>query len=262
MDGRGCSPEASLVIAFSVLQLSACDGAGHIDAGCGAVAEYRLDDLARLSGVSARNIRAYRERGLLDRPRRRGRAAFYDDYHLSQLATINELLNKGFTSAHIAEFFARMREGHDLAPILGLDRAISTWRPDGAGADPVAVDVDPASQEARRLVSTGLAELRGDSVVLVDPRLAQIVARAADPLHYINMLLTVLDATDGTVETLAATLAATFDQSIAARYGSDRALGGDQLARLIGDYRELGGVAVAHQLDNALRAHQRRLFDR
>jgi hypothetical protein len=28
------------------------------------LAEYRLDDLARMSGVSARNIRAYRELGI------------------------------------------------------------------------------------------------------------------------------------------------------------------------------------------------------
>ena len=53
------------------------------------MAEYRLEDLAAVSGVSARNIRAYRERGLLDPPRRVGRSALYDDYHLSQLNTIS-----------------------------------------------------------------------------------------------------------------------------------------------------------------------------
>lgn len=77
-----------------------------------------------MSGVSARNIRAYRERGLLDPPRRVGRSALYDDYHLSQLNTISELLAKGFTSTHIAEFFTSMRQGSDLADILGLQRAM------------------------------------------------------------------------------------------------------------------------------------------
>ena len=88
------------------------------------MAEYRLQDLARVSGVSARNIRAYRERGLLDPPRRVGRSALYDDYHLSQLNTISELLARGFTSTHIAEFFTSMRQGTDLADILGLQRAV------------------------------------------------------------------------------------------------------------------------------------------
>jgi len=88
------------------------------------LAEYRLDDLARISGVSARNIRAYRERGLLDPPRRIGRSAYYDDYHLSQLKTINQLLRRGFNSAHIAEFFASMRQGADLTDILGIQQAV------------------------------------------------------------------------------------------------------------------------------------------
>ena len=98
--------------------------------GCAALAEYRLDELARISGVSARNIRAYRERGLLDPPRRVGRSAFYDDYHLSQLRTINQLLRRGFNSAHIAEFFASMRQGADLADILGIQRAVLGPRAD------------------------------------------------------------------------------------------------------------------------------------
>ena len=116
----------SLEIASSGITVSACEVAAPRTRSvwCAGLAEYRLDDLARISGVSSRNIRAYRERGLLDPPRRQGRSAFYDDYHLSQLKTINQLLRKGFNSAHIAEFFARMREGHDLAAILGVQQAI------------------------------------------------------------------------------------------------------------------------------------------
>ena len=68
--------------------------------------EYRLTELSRISGVSSRNIRAYRERGLLDPPRRQGRSAFYNAFHLAQLDMINQLLRRGFSSAHIAEFFA------------------------------------------------------------------------------------------------------------------------------------------------------------
>jgi DNA-binding transcriptional MerR regulator len=88
------------------------------------VAEYRLGALAKASGVSARNIRAYRERGLLDPPRHDGRSAFYGDHHLAQLAVISDLLRRGFHSAHIAAFFAVVREGGDLADHLGLRAAI------------------------------------------------------------------------------------------------------------------------------------------
>jgi DNA-binding transcriptional MerR regulator len=84
------------------------------------VAEYRIDELAQASGVSSRNIRAYRERGLLQPPRRAGRTAIYDDKHLTQLQVINRLLGRGFNSTHIADFFRAIRGGHDLADVLGL----------------------------------------------------------------------------------------------------------------------------------------------
>jgi DNA-binding transcriptional MerR regulator len=88
------------------------------------LAEYRLSEIAQASGVSARNIRAYRERGLLDPPRREGRSAFYGDRHLDQLTVISDLLRRGFHCAHIAEFFATVRDGVDLADHLGLRAAI------------------------------------------------------------------------------------------------------------------------------------------
>ena len=153
--------------------------------GCVALAEYRLDDLARVSGVSARNIRAYRERGLLDPPRRVGRSAYYDDYHLSQLQTINQLLRKGFNSAHIAEFFTSMRQGADLADILGIQRAVLGPRTgELAGAPtydrPPRRRHRPGGDEARKLLDYGLAELVDGAVVLVDSRMAEIVARSSD----------------------------------------------------------------------------------
>src|SRR6201995_846000 len=118
-----------------------------------------------MSGVSARNIRAYRERGLLDPPRRVGRSAYYDDYHLSQLKTINQLLRRGFNSAHIAEFFTSMRQGADLADILGIQKAILGPPPDDGGdahagaGDAPGVDIDPECDEARTLVRRGLGDV-------------------------------------------------------------------------------------------------------
>jgi len=95
------------------------------------LAEYRLEALAEASGVSVRNIRAYRERGLLDPPRRAGRWAFYDDHHLEQLMVISDLLRRGFHSAHIAEFFSTVRDGGDLADHLGVRAAVFGRDSDG-----------------------------------------------------------------------------------------------------------------------------------
>ena len=235
-----------------------CEVAAPVEVWCAGLSDYRLDDLARISGVSSRNIRAYRERGLLDPPRRQGRSAFYDDYHLSQLRTINELLRKGFTSAHIAEFFARMREGHDLASILGVQQAILGHGTDDRGTAAVALDLDPGCDEARRLLSCGLAELVEDSVALVHPGMAEIVTRSTDQLSYVQTILRVVDSTSGTIDELAATLVAALEESIAARYGPDYVPKPDEMdevAALIRDYRDLGIAVVTHQLDEGLRRH-------
>lgn len=229
-----------------------------VEVWCARLAEYRLDDLARISGVTSRNIRAYRERGLLDPPRRQGRSAVYDDYHLSQLNTINQLLRKGFNSAHIAEFFARMREGHDLAAILGVQQAMLGHAADDSRTEAVALDLDPGCDEVRRLLSCGLAELVEGSVALVDPEMAEIVTRSTNQLSYIQTILRVVDSTSGTIDQLAATLVAALDESITARFGPDYVPKPDEMdevAALIQDYRDLGIAVVTHQLDKGLQRH-------
>ncbi|ADG80091.1 Transcriptional regulator, MerR family OS=Tsukamurella paurometabola (strain ATCC 8368 / DSM/ CCUG 35730 / CIP 100753 / JCM 10117 / KCTC 9821 / NBRC 16120/ NCIMB 702349 / NCTC 13040) OX=521096 GN=Tpau_3512 PE=4 SV=1 [Tsukamurella paurometabola] len=84
--------------------------------------EYRIDDLARVSGTTTRNIRGYQERGLLPQPLRRGRVAIYTEKHLRNLKAINKLLSSGFTLKHIATFLtnpgARIGDALELNEIL------------------------------------------------------------------------------------------------------------------------------------------------
>lgn len=211
-----------------------------------------------MSGISSRNIRAYRERGLLDPPRRQGREAIYDDYHLSQLNTIGQLLGKGYTSAHIAEFFACMREGHDLAAILGVQQAILGTQGDEPRSAGAALKLDPDCDEARRLLSCGLAELVDDAVALVDRGMAEIVTRSTDQLQYVQMILRVVESTAGSIDELAATLVAALEESVADRYGPDYVptpAETDEVAGLIQDYRDLGIAVVTHRLEKSMQQH-------
>ncbi|MFF9480517.1 MerR family transcriptional regulator [Streptomyces sp. NPDC014733] len=82
--------------------------------------EYRIEDLARLSGATVRTIRAYQDRGLLPRPERRGRANVYGDAHLTRLRQITDLLERGYTLASIKELLAAWDAGRDLGGVLGL----------------------------------------------------------------------------------------------------------------------------------------------
>jgi DNA-binding transcriptional MerR regulator len=63
--------------------------------------EHRVQDLARLAGVSVDTIRFYQGRGLLPPPRRRGRVAVYDDSHLARLRRIRAWLRAGLSLAVI-----------------------------------------------------------------------------------------------------------------------------------------------------------------
>jgi DNA-binding transcriptional MerR regulator len=227
-----------------------------------ALAEYRLDDLARISGVTARNIRAYRERGLLDPPRRVGRSAYYDDYHLSQLKTISQLLRRGFNSAHIAEFFTSMREGADLADILGIQQAILGPRPEEIAetqrepSDRSAVRIDPDGDEARKLIDYGLAELVDGGVEMKDAMLAAIIARSADPMLYVRAILRVFESTGDSVDTLAADFVGVLEALYTERFGAGHMPKADEMAelsRIVLDYRDLGNRVIANHLDEAVR---------
>jgi len=227
------------------------------------LAEYRLDDLARISGVTARNIRAYRERGLLDPPRRVGRSAYYDDYHLSQLKTINQLLRRGFNSAHIAEFFTSIRQGADLADILGLQQAILGPRSDESGQTPVeqthtsALRIDPDGDDARNLIDYGLAEVVDGGVVVKDAVLAAIVARSPDPTRYVRAILRLFESTRDSVETLAADFVHVLEALYTAQFGPSHMPKADEMAdlsRIVVDYRDLGNRVIANHLDDAVRA--------
>ena len=249
----------------------------HVYSGCVGLAEYRLDDLARVSGVSPRNIRAYRERGLLDPPRRVGRSAYYDDFHLSQLKTINQLLRKGFNSAHIAEFFAGIREGHNLAELLGLQQAILGHRPGQLGEAPqeppqpgsgepagtanIALDLDPGCDEARRLVELGLGNVVDVAIVLADPTLREIVARSQNQLLYVQVILHIFESTRETIDQLAAEVIDALRHRVTFPFGPNLIPKPEELielSRTVRDCRELGSKVVGGQLDEAL---QRQMVD-
>lgn len=201
------------------------------------MAEYRLDDLARLSGVSARNIRAYRERGLLDPPRRVGRSAYYGEAHLAQLRAIGQLLAKGFSSAHIAEFFDGLRTGRDLVDdlgIRGLPLASSERRLDLAASD----------DDAIALVHLGLAELVDGAVQIRNPSVAAIVAAADDQRRCVRAIVRLAMSTHTVVDELT--------ERITASLGECLAIQPEPRCRALA----LSVVAdrVAHGVDRALRA--------
>ncbi|GJF08484.1 hypothetical protein NGTWS0302_30370 [Mycolicibacterium cyprinidarum] len=125
--------------------------------------EYRLDELARLAGTTTRNVRVYRDRGLLHPPLRVGRIVLFNDTHLTRLRLITSMLDRGYTIAHVNEMLSGWEQGKDLGDMLGLESAISgSW----ATEKPQRMSVS----EAKRLVDDhhGFKRLVGLGIIRLE----------------------------------------------------------------------------------------------
>lgn len=138
--------------------------------------EYRIDDLARLAGTTTRNIRVYRDRGLLPPPLRVGRIALFNDTHLTRLRLITSMLDRGYNIAHVREMLSAWEEGKNLGDVLGLETAIAgTWtteKPETmAMADAQRLVNDADAFE--RLVALQVIRIDGTQATVTRPKLIE-----------------------------------------------------------------------------------------
>ncbi|MFI7586280.1 MerR family transcriptional regulator [Spongisporangium articulatum] len=143
----------------------------------GAEDSYSIDELARAAGMTTRNVRAYRTKGLLPPPVRSGRASQYRTAHLDRLRDIRELRDAGLPLKMIVE---AARRGEDLGP-GGPLRLLAAgfgdqdgWPDDDAGPGPTVLDDPRAYEILQRLRELGLAPSVG---LVASLRIAQ---RSAD----------------------------------------------------------------------------------
>lgn len=71
------------------------------------VAEHTIDELARETGMTVRNIRAHQSRGLLPPPEVRARTGYYGPEHVARLRLIQELQGNGYNLAAIKDLVSR-----------------------------------------------------------------------------------------------------------------------------------------------------------
>ncbi|MFA4083427.1 MerR family transcriptional regulator [Mycobacteroides salmoniphilum] len=140
-----------------------------------AEATFQIDDLARLAGTSTRNVRLYRERGLLPPPRRDGRAAIYDNSHLARLRLIISMLDRGYKIAHVKEMIDAWEHGGNIADVLGVESALvgSQWameKPENVRHS-AALELASGQDNLDELARLGLIQVEGSSVNLLRPRL-------------------------------------------------------------------------------------------
>ncbi|WP_423834966.1 MerR family transcriptional regulator [Streptomyces manipurensis] len=143
------------------------------------VREYRTEELADAAGIPVRTLRFYRERKLLQPPRREGRIAWYGDHHLARLRTIAALLERGHTLGGIAELTAAFEKGRDvgqLGELLGIGWSEETpvrLTPEEL-ADYFEGEVTPENLAAS--LDLGYVAVDGDAIVHVSRRLLDVSA--------------------------------------------------------------------------------------
>jgi DNA-binding transcriptional MerR regulator len=153
------------------------------DIGSARSGRYRVQDLARLAGTSVRNIRAYRERGLLAAPELTGRTGWYDDAHLARLRLITRLLERGYTLAAIRDLLAAWERDRPLPEVLGVEqlltRPLAPDEPWVASVSEIAAAAGVAVEDLPlpRLQELGLVEVDGDQVVVLLPSLLDSIGR-------------------------------------------------------------------------------------
>ncbi|MGW3730277.1 MerR family transcriptional regulator [Streptomyces sp. NPDC000851] len=139
--------------------------------------EYRMEELARLAGITVRTLRFYRERKLIPPPRREGRIAWYDNHHLARLRTIGALLERGHTLSGIAELAEAFDNGRDVGDLLGL----------GAPTEETPVRLTPeeladhfagqaTSENLAAAMELGYLGTDGDEIVHISRRLLEVSA--------------------------------------------------------------------------------------
>jgi DNA-binding transcriptional MerR regulator len=138
--------------------------------------EYRIDDLARIAGTTTRNIRVYRDRGLLPPPVRVGRIALFNDTHLTRLRLITSMLDRGYNIAHVHEMLSAWEDGKDLGDVLGLETALmGTWaaeKPETmTRAEAQRLVDDPNAFD--RLVDLRLIRVEDGQVIIARPKLIE-----------------------------------------------------------------------------------------
>ncbi len=228
------------------------------------MAEYRIDELARLAATTVRNVRVYQDRGLLAPPRRDGRVGIYTDAHLARLRLIGQLLRRGYTFANIGEMLAVWERGGNLAEVLDLESAVGhPWSDEIPGhVTPEqlreAFGAEDTVENWARAVALGILEPDGERYRVPSPRLLSAGAELVAAGMTLPAVLDLAERLRAHVDAVAHDMAATVAGHVVAAYIQDGTLqGGDiaTVAAIIRRLRPLAQITVDAMLAQAMSQH-------
>lgn len=148
---------------------------------------YTIDELAAATSIPSRTIRFYQSTGVLPKPDKRGRIAYYGPGHIERLEMIGKLQDRGLRMRAIKELVDKIERGDVvLQEWLGLEEQLSSAWVDDAPKLLTRAQLHELIGERRpgfiaELVRAGTLEQQSDDAYLApSPGLLQIAARLDD----------------------------------------------------------------------------------
>ncbi|MEA2168825.1 MAG: hypothetical protein QOF76_2125 [Solirubrobacteraceae bacterium] len=170
--------------------------------------ELTIDELARETGMTVRNIRSHATRGLLPPPEVRARTGYYGPEHVARLRLILELQANGYNLAAIKHLLSRTQSS-DAESVLGFARSLLAPY---ENEEPEVVDAAELQERfgardgklAAKAVKLGLVvPLGGDSFEIPSPALL----RAGDALLELGVplerILSMIDSVSRSADQIA-----------------------------------------------------------
>lgn len=221
---------------------------------------YTIDALAARTGVPSRTIRFYQSSGVLPKPQKRGRVAYYGSAHVERLELIGKMQDRGLRMRAIKELLERSDSGEvEIAAWLGLEQQLSSAWTDDVPRVMTRAELDERLGERRpgfiaELARGGMLEIQSEDAYLVaSPGLLQIAARFDDTGVSVEVATEAVELLRRHLAKVARELAASFTAQLGER--SDASA--DELERT---FSELRGVSLdatrlifAREMEEALR---------
>ncbi|WP_406206625.1 MerR family transcriptional regulator [Kitasatospora sp. NBC_01560] len=200
--------------------------------------EYRVEELAEAAGITTRTLRFYRERKLLQPPRKEGRIAWYGETHLNRLRVIAELLERGHTLGGIAELIGAGESGQDVAELIGLEAAIiAPW----SDETPVHLSWDElkaafgdqlTEENTAESIAQGYITISEDGITHVSRRLMDATTALVDEGVPLSVVLEASRRSQEHVDAIAEIFTAVVREQILGALAADSPLPPGEAARL------------------------------
>jgi DNA-binding transcriptional MerR regulator len=178
-----------------------------------------IDELARLAGTTARNVRLYQERGLLPAPERRGRVGLYGPGHLERLRLVLALIGRGYPMAAIRELLDAWAERRTLGEVLGFEEVLSQpftdQQPRVVSLEELAALFPGDDEHAlQRAVELGVLVPTDEGFLAPVPALLEVGSELAADGVPLPAVLDVADEITRASEQLASTFVALFQEHV------------------------------------------------